>query len=120
MPTKTYNTAHNTELLLDELLSAFPPWRGVWDATLDGWLGPLVELSGDGTVATITWADATPESAVDTVVAAHNPNGENESQRRQRESREARVATAAANPNQAAKLEDVQRLAKALGVDWIW
>ena len=58
--------------LHEELLSAFPAWRGTPQA--DGTLvNPLLQVESTEQEIRLTVPDTTPEAAVQAVVAAHKP-----------------------------------------------
>lgn len=121
MAQKTYNKAVNELRLADELVAAIPAL-----------LGPVLpdgshafqgyDLRVTPTTVTVAWRDSlgVRESQIDAVVLAHDASKKSKSQKRLDDIKQAQTDTKNANPNKSAKLEDIQRLAKALGVDWIW
>lgn len=78
MVRKKYQGQFKLELLMDQLVVAFPEWK-----VDNNWLGSVVKLP-DGIA--ISFPESTLPGAVDAVVANHNPLEEtqNERDRRQR------------------------------------
>ena len=76
MKTLTFPGSWRPDLLTDELLAAFPAWRGtlITDPMLGQvYVNPLLQLSVTRDQLTLTLPDDADESALAAVLAAHNP-----------------------------------------------